>query len=71
MPQLRRPPVGGAAGHEPRQAGFEDGERRWVGISRSGDRAKRWYLRGDLDSFGLEARRLFDEKLRLVHVEMP
>lgn len=40
-------------------------------LSRSGDWANRWYLKGDLDSFGLEAQRLFDEeKLRLVHVEM-
>lgn len=49
----------------------EGGQRKWLGISRSGNWANRWYLRGDLDSFGLEAQRLFDEeKLRLVHVEM-
>jgi hypothetical protein len=49
----------------------EGGQRRWVGISRSGDWANRWYFRSDLDSFGLEAQRLFDdEHLRLVHVEM-
>lgn len=49
----------------------EGNQRRWVGISRSGDWANRWYLRADLDSFGLEAQRLFDEeKLRLVHLEM-
>lgn len=49
----------------------EGGERRWVGISRSGDWANRWYYRSDLDSFGLEAQRLFDdEHLRLIHVQM-
>lgn len=46
-------------------------QRRWVGISRSGTWANRWLFRSDLDSFGLEAQRLFDnEHLRLVHVEM-
>jgi hypothetical protein len=49
----------------------EGNQRRWIGISRSGDWANRWYFRADLDSFGLEAQRLFDDKhLRLVHVEM-
>jgi len=49
----------------------EGNQRRWIGISRSGDWANRWYLRSDLDSFSLEAQRLFDhEHLRLVHVEM-
>lgn len=50
---------------------MEGNERRWVGIARSGNWANRWFFRADLDSFGLEAQRLFDdEKLRLVHVEM-
>jgi hypothetical protein len=49
----------------------EGNQRKWIGISRSGDWANRWYFRSDLDSFGLEAQRLFDdEHLRLVHVEM-
>ena len=49
----------------------EGNQRRWVGISRSGTWANRWFFRSDLDSFGLEAQRLFDdEHLRLVHVEM-
>jgi len=49
----------------------EGRQRKWLGISRSGDWANRWYMRGDLDSFGLEAQRLFDDEgLRLVHVEM-
>ena len=49
----------------------EGNQRRWIGISRSGDWANRWFLRSDLDLFGLEAQRLFDdEHLRLVHVEM-
>jgi len=49
----------------------EGGERRWVGISRSGDWANRWYYRSDLDSFALEAQRLFDDDhLRLIHVQM-
>lgn len=49
----------------------EGNQRRWVGISRSGNWANRWYFRADLDSFSLEAQRLFDdEHLRLVHVEM-
>ncbi|WP_257461827.1 M23 family metallopeptidase [Archangium lipolyticum] len=48
----------------------EGSKRRWVGISRSGTWANRWFHRSDLDSFGLEAQRLFDDKhLRLVHVE--
>ena len=48
----------------------EGNERRWLGISRSGDWANRWYMRSDLDSFRLESQRLFDdEHLRLVHVE--
>lgn len=48
----------------------EGGQRRWLGISRSGDWANRWFLRSDLDSFTLEAQRLFDtEGLRLVDVE--
>ena len=51
---------------------FEEGnQRRWVGISRSGDWANRLVFRADLDSFRLEAQRLFDdEHLRLVHMEM-
>jgi hypothetical protein len=49
----------------------EGNQRRWIGISRSGDWANRWYFRSDLDSFSLEAQRLFDhEHKRLVHVEM-
>lgn len=49
----------------------EGGQRKWVGISRSGNWANRWVFRSDLDSFNLEAQRLFDkEKLRLIHVEM-
>lgn len=49
----------------------EGNQRRWIGISRSGDWANRWYLRSDLDSFRLNSQRLFDdEHLRLVHVEM-
>jgi hypothetical protein len=49
----------------------EGGKRKWLGISRSGDWANRFYLRKDLDSFNFEAQRLFDENgLRLVHVEM-
>ncbi|MCG3111504.1 MAG: M23 family metallopeptidase [Candidatus Manganitrophus sp. SB1] len=49
----------------------EGSQRRWVGISRSGDWANRWVFRSDLDAFNLEAQRLFDEeKLRLIHVEM-
>jgi len=49
----------------------EGNQRRWVGISRSGNWANRWVFRSDVDSFNLEAQRLFDEeKLRLVHVEM-
>lgn len=51
---------------------YEEGNhRRWVGISRSGDWANRLVFRADLDSFRLEAQRLFDdEHLRLVHMEM-
>jgi len=49
----------------------EGNQRKWIGISRSGNWANRWYLRSDLDSFSLEAQHLFDdEHLRLVHVEM-
>lgn len=49
----------------------EGNQRRWVGISRSGTWANRWFFRSDLDSFSLEAQRLFDdEDLRLVHVEI-
>lgn len=49
----------------------EGNQRRWVGISRSGTEANRWFFRSDLDSFGLEAQRLFDDEgLRLVHAEM-
>jgi hypothetical protein len=49
----------------------EGSQRKWIGISRSGDWANRWYFRGDLDLFSLEAQQLFDHKgLRLVHVEM-
>jgi len=48
----------------------EGGERRWLGISRSGDWANRWFVRSDLDSFSLEAQRLFDDEgLRLIQVE--
>jgi Peptidase family M23 len=49
----------------------EGNQRKWIGISRSGDWANRWYLRSDLDSFKLESQRLFDdEHLRLIHVDM-
>lgn len=49
----------------------EGGQRKWLGISRSGSWANRWIVRNDLDAFNLEAQRLFDEEgLRLVHVEM-
>jgi hypothetical protein len=49
----------------------EGNQRRWIGISRSGNWANRWYLRADLDLFALEAQRLFDDEgKRLVHVEM-
>jgi hypothetical protein len=49
----------------------EGNQRRWGGISRSGDWANHWFFRSDLDSFRLEAQRLFDnEHLRLVHVEI-
>jgi hypothetical protein len=49
----------------------EGDKRKWIGISRSGNWANRWYLRSDLDSFKLEAQRLFDdEHLRLIHVDM-
>jgi hypothetical protein len=49
----------------------EGNQRRWVGISRSGNWANRWIFRSDLDAFSLEAQRLFDDDhLRLVHVEM-
>lgn len=48
----------------------DGGERRWLGISRSGDWANRWFVRSDLDYFTLEAQRLFDDEgLRLVQVE--
>jgi hypothetical protein len=49
---------------------MEGNQRRWIGISRSGTWANRWYVRSDLDSFRLESQRLFDdEHLRLIHVE--
>ena len=49
----------------------EGNQRKWIGISRSGDWANRWYLRSDLDAFRLESQRLFDdEHLRLIHVDM-
>lgn len=48
----------------------EGTQRRWLGIARSGNWANRWYTRSDLDSFRLEAQRLFDDEgLRLVQVE--
>jgi hypothetical protein len=48
----------------------EGNQRRWIGIARSGNWANRWFFRSDLDSFGIEAQRLFDDEgLRLVHVE--
>jgi hypothetical protein len=49
----------------------EGNQRKWIGISRSGDWANRWYLRSDLDAFRLESQRLFDDQhLRLIHVDM-
>ena len=49
----------------------EGNQRKWIGISRSGNWANRWYLRSDLDSFRLESQRLFDdEHLRLIHIDM-
>ena len=47
----------------------EGNARRWVGIARSGDWANS-FIRGDLDSFNLEAQDLFDDKgRRLIEVE--
>jgi hypothetical protein len=48
----------------------EGTQRRWVGISRSGTGGDQPFFRSDLDSFGLEARRLEANHRRLVHVEM-
>ena len=48
----------------------EDGHRRWVGISRSGDWANSFFISSDLDSFSREAQNLFDDKgRRLIAVE--
>ena len=48
---------------------LENGERRWVGISRAGDWANQWWISPDLASFQKTAQELFDEKgLRLIYV---
>lgn len=48
---------------------LEDGQRRWVGISRSGDWANSFWISPDEAAFKQEAQKLFDEKgRRLIHV---
>ncbi len=48
----------------------EAGQRRWVGIARSGDWAHRFYVRSDLDAFKLQAQQYLDHQaLRLEQVE--
>lgn len=47
----------------------EGGARKWLGISRSGDWANRWWISQDVGQFSTKAQQLFDhEGKRLVHV---
>lgn len=47
----------------------EGGARKWLGISRSGDWANRWWISQDLGQFSTQAQHLFDhEGKRLVYV---
>lgn len=50
---------------------FKEGtQRKWIGIARSGTWAHRFYIRGDLDSLGLEVQQLFDhDGLRCEQIE--
>ena len=47
----------------------ENGQRRWIGIARSGDWANSFWISNDRAAFEQKAQQLFDEKgRRLVHV---
>jgi hypothetical protein len=49
---------------------LENGVRRWVGISRAGDWANRWWVSPNLTSFKKTAQDLFDDEgLRLIYVD--